>query len=204
MAFTFVFSLFPTALAAARESFRENLSSAWGIRDREGLMELIGRMTLHGHNDSFQEAAAIAQSLSEEDMGALLAVSSETDRYMWPYTKYLAEKWGDKGILAWDLFRISNLVQWGYTAGYISYEEALTLLEPAAVKLSESFSSWDEAYENYLDGYHWWERSDARGQDIWQTERGKLYQGMKADPKLDGLFDDSLFETGVIPLPEKP
>ena len=31
--------------------------------------------------------------------------------YMFPYTKALGEKWGERGILCWDLFRMSNLVQ---------------------------------------------------------------------------------------------
>lgn len=178
-------------------------SNAWNISNRDTLIYTLLSMTTEEHGSAFREMAEDAR-LRAEGGTAVSEASGSWPSYMWEYTAYLDEKWGPRGLLAWDLFRISNLVQWGYTAGYISYEEALTLLEPAAVKLSESFSSWDEAYENYLDGYHWWERSDARGQDIWQTERGKLYQGMKADPKLDGLFDDSLFETGVIPLPEKP
>lgn len=51
---------------------------------------------------------------------------------------------------------MSNLVQFGYEAGYVTYEEALVLLEPAAKRLQASFSSWRRAYENYLDGYGWW------------------------------------------------
>ena len=209
---------------AARESFRKNLSSAWGIQDREGLIELIGRMTHHGHNDSFQEAAAIAQSLSEEDMGALMSVSGQTDPYMWPYTKYLVEKWGDKGILAWDLSRMSNLVQWGYMAGYLTYEEALEQVRPAAELAFATFSSWEEFYENYLEGYAWWARIDVasylQGQALLQQQsgwtvpgweggtdaqlaklpRGFYYLRLKSTPAWAAVLDNTLFETGVIGL----
>ena len=120
---------------------------------------------------------------------------------MFPYTKQLSEKWGDRGILCWDLFRMSNLVQWGYLAGYVTYPEALALLEPAAKLLRENFSSWDEAYENYLDGYQWWLQIDGRKTDVWKTERGQAYLELKKDPNFGPLFDNTLFQTGVIPVP---
>lgn len=82
-----------------------------------------------------------------------------------------------------------------------SLAEALALLEPAAQLLRENFSSWDEAYENYLDGYNWWARNNVLGQDVWETDRGRLYREMKADPATAAIFNDSLFQTGVIPVP---
>lgn len=210
--------------AQARESFREDLASAWGIGSREDLMALIGRMTLHGHNDSFQEAAAIALSLSETELGTLTAASGETDRYMWPYTKYLAEKWGEKGILAWDLSRMSNLAQWGYMAGYLTYQEALEQVRPAAELAYTTFSSWEEFYENYLEGYAWWARIDVasylQGQALLQRQsgwitpgweggedaqlaklpRGFYYLKLKSTPTWSAVLDNRLFETGVIDL----
>lgn len=205
--------------------FRYQLELDWGIHDREELSAVISNMTFHGHNDSFQEAAAIANSLTDAEMEALIAQSSEVDAYMWPYTKALSEKWGDKGILAWDLFRMSNLAQWGYTAGYLTYAEALALVEPAATLLCETFSSWEEAYENYLWGSAWWERIDVEawgaGREKSRAEglieplddsvenaayldsfpRGSFYIDLLTDPETAALFDDTLFRDGVIGLP---
>lgn len=206
--------------------FRDSLQSDWSIHNREELIDTILSMTFYGHNASFQEAAAIVNSLTDAELEALIAQSGEVDAYMWPYTKALSEKWGDKGILAWDLFRMSNLAQWGYTAGYLTYAEALYLVEPAATLLCETFSSWEEAYENYLWGYAWWSRTDL---ETWRADRearraegklepldesvenaaywdsfprGDLYIKLRADPTTNALFDDSLFTTGVIGLPE--
>ena len=103
---------------------------------------------------------------------------------------------------AWDLFRISSLAQWGYLAGYVTYAEALELVEPAARLLCEDFSSWDDAYEDYLNGYTRWAGSYQPDQDVWQTERGLVYQQLKADPATAPIFDDTLFQTGIIGLPE--
>lgn len=156
------------------ERCRLTLSQSWDIDSREELIYTVCTMTLHGHNDSFLEEAA---------GGADAA------------TRRISARWGDRGILCWDLFRMSSLVQWGYVAGYVTYPEALALLEPAAALLSEHFSSWDEAYENYLDGYIWWSGSDA--ENPWDTGRGINYKAMSGSD----IFDDSLFHAGVVPVP---
>ena len=69
---------------------------------------------------------------------------------------YLGDKWGDRGIMAWDLFRIGTLVSWGYVGGFIEREEAYILMEPAVNLLKYHFSCWFEAVNNYLDGYLYW------------------------------------------------
>lgn len=176
------------------------LLDSWSINGRADLIETVCSMTFYGHNASFLEAAAIAEGLTDAEMESLIAQSSEVDAYMWPYTKQLSEKWGDRGILCWDLFRMSNLVQWGYTAGYLTYAESLALLEPAAAILQENFSSWDEAYENYLDGYHWWARENVLDTDVWETSRGQRYLRMKNGEDA-AIFDDSLFHKEIIPVP---
>lgn len=175
---------------------RNSLIRGWDINSREELIATVCSMTLHGHNDSFFEAVEVGNALTQTQYNEIISKGG-VDAYMFPYTKQLSEKWGDRGILCWDLFRMANLVQWGYTAGYVTYSEALALLEPAATLLRENFSSWDEAYENYLDGYNWWARNDVLNRDIWDTPRGRIYQRM-ADSE---IFDDALFETGVIPVP---
>lgn len=177
---------------------RETLSDSWGINNREDLIETIASMTFFGHNSSFLYDAALVNSLSASEYKKLLADAEGMDAYMWPYTKQLSEKWGDRGILCWDLFRMSNLAQWGYMAGYITYEEALALIEPAATLLCANFSSWNEAIENYLDGFNWWARLDVLDKDVWQTQRASLYK--KIQWQHSQILNDDLFQTGVLPL----
>lgn len=179
---------------------RYMLSGSWSIDSREELIETITRMTAHGHNDSFFEMVEVGNSLTTAQYNEIISRGG-VDAYMFPYTKQLSEKWGDRGILCWDLFRMSNLAQWGYLAGYVTYPEALALVEPAARLLKENFSSWDEAYENYLDGYNWWARNNVLDQDIWMTERGQAYLELKKDPEFGRFFDDALFQAGIIPVP---
>ncbi len=178
---------------------RAMLSDSWGIDSREDLIVTVCSMTYHGHNDSFFEAVEVGNSLTQAEYNEIISRGG-VDAYMFPYTKQLSEKWGDRGILCWDLFRMSSLLQFGYTAGYVTYAEVLALLEPAATLLCENFSSWEEAYENYLEGYNWWTRNDVLDKDIWSINRGNSYKSIVADKNYNTL-DDTLFQTGVIPVP---
>ena len=49
----------------------------------------------------------------------------------------------------------------------------------AAKKLDRTYSSWKDAYEDYLAGYCRW--AGLSTSDVWSTERGRLYQTMLAD-----------------------
>lgn len=181
------------------ERCRDMLSYSWDINSREDLILTVCSLVYHGHNDSFFEAVEVGNALTPAQYDEIISRGG-MDAYMFPYTKQLSEKWGDRGILCWDLFRMSSLVQFGYAAGYVTYAEALALLEPGATRLCENFSSWEEAYENYLEGYNWWARNDVLDKNIWETNRGSSY-GMIAADKQYNTLDDTLFETGVIPVP---
>lgn len=168
-----------TSLVTTTQLARSILLESWDIGSREELINTICQMTKAGHNSLFLE----------------IAKSADTDAY----TKAVYKKWGDRGILCWDLFRMSNLAQWGYEAGFITYCEALALVEPAVRRLQENFSSWEEAYENYLFGYCWWSGTGTADINIWETPRGRTYTRLKE--KYGELFDDELFKREIIGVP---
>lgn len=171
------------------------LEDSWDIHNREDLIETVCSMTFFGHNSNFLHDVGMIESMTPAEYQQLLKNAQGMDAYMFPYTKYLGEKWGQRGIMCWDLFRMSNLVQWGYTAGYLTYPEALALLEPAATLLHDNFKDWDEACENYLDGYNWWARENVGTKDPWTVTRGPyLKRLMQSYGK---VFDDSLFKAPV-------
>lgn len=184
----------------AYERARYLLSGSWGINSREDLIYTVCSMTVSGHNDDFLSDVQWINSMKSSEYQKILRNSTGMDKYMFPYTKQLGKKWGEQGILCWDLFRMSDLVQWGYMAGYITYPEALALLEPAAKRLQENFKNWDQAYNNYLDGYYWWAREDVLNKDPWASGRGLITSGML---ELYGprLLDDDLFKTPIQGVP---
>ena len=103
---------------------------------------------------------------------------------------------------AWNLLRVSHLAQWGYLTGYVTYYEALELVEPAAQKLAKDYSSWKAVYTDYLKGYCGW--AGLQVSNVWQSDRGLVYDELMADPDMAPFIDDTLFKTGVIALPGPP
>lgn len=177
-----------------RDLCREALSGTWGIQDREKLLETVEEILETGHDRDFQAAAKEVKNLSDREIARRTEKLSEVDQYMWPRTKALWKKWGKTGIRAWDLCRAAALAEWGYTAGYVTYPEALELLAPAVEELKESFDSWDEVYENFLESYYWCLREDLGDGTVWDTDLGMAWQYLKNSPDTRTLFDDSLFE----------
>lgn len=184
------------------ERCRNLLSGSWGSPNRESLLRQIKALLSYGHNSAFKHDYSIASALSQEDFDALLEQSNDLDRYMWRQVKQLGDKWGDTGIIAWDLMRVSHLVQWGYRSGYLTYAEAHALVEPAAKQLQQHFTSWDEAMENYLDGYAYWGRIDMTLADTKYQSRKAIYEQLKAEQAQNGiLYDDALWDAPLIPVP---
>ena len=64
--------------------------------------------------------------------------------------------YGDAAISAWDLSRVNTIMGFGYGAGYCTYEEAMDKCLEAAKKAQESFRSWEDFNQSYLNGYAYW------------------------------------------------
>lgn len=163
------------------------LGDSWGITSREELIDTIRSMTTDGNNPGFLADAKTLRDLTPKERGDLEAVYGD----IFTPTEELYAKWGDKGILAWDLFRISTLAQWGYTAGYLTYSEAMELTGPSVELLRNTFTSWEEAMENYVDGYLIWSGEYKSGIDTWQTRRGSACR--RTMEAYSQLFDDGFF-----------
>ena len=174
---------------------QEVLSESWGCEDRRDVRGVIRRMTDNGHNSGFVEAYDLLCSLSEEEYDELLETSTDIDVYMWPQTKLFGDYWGDKQIKAWDWFRMIHVAGWGYVAGYLELEETYELMVPIIDRLRGTFSSWEDATDNYMDGFAWWSRTDIS--DPWNQyeyrERMKIYAELKEYPPETTLFDPTLW-----------
>lgn len=95
---------------------------------------------------------------------------------------------------AWDLFRVAHIASWGYAAGYLTADEALGLIEPAAQKLQKDYVCWDDAYADWINGY----RVVFGGDTEECSLRQQIYTSLKEEQTMRGiLFDNSLFTTSL-------
>jgi len=173
---------------------------SWNCFNRNDLIEIIFSMTDQGHNGSFEKAFALVRLLSDDELEELVEMSEGPDIYMWPMTKELGEKWGDKGIKAWDWFRMMHLVGWGYVSEYFEIEEAYDLMIPIIERIRDTFDSWEDANENYMDGFAWWSCADLSDPDESYEYyiRMDIYENLKNDPPSVNLFNPILWP-GYVP-----
>ncbi len=58
---------------------------------------------------------------------------------------------GSHGIEAWDEGREITILRWGMGAGYISYDEAIKLIEPVVERIKANYVSWEDFTAHYID-----------------------------------------------------
>lgn len=178
------------------------LKSSWNINSRKELLAQIQLLLQTGDRKSFYQEAEDMAHMSEKDLKRAMKQLTGDLLIHYQMVQYNWETWKKNGLLAWDMCRISHLVQWGYIAGYLDNREAQALIEPAAKKLKAKFSSWEEVQNNWLDGYCLFADIDRKASHSDYTNRRALYEKLKAEQtKEDLLYDDSLFTSEITPIP---
>jgi hypothetical protein len=168
-----------------------SLLVGWEVSNREELVvQLAFLQGGFGHSIAFNNDVASIKALSRTDLTQLLSIAETENFYMLQQVVDWDKKWGNKSIYAWDWFRGGTLCAFGYLAGYLDLKEAYQLAEPFANNLRAVFSSWDEAVDNYMDGYAYWSRTDLRTPNTEYTRRVQLYKEMKEEQAVKGLLFD--------------
>lgn len=170
----------------------------WNIHNDNDLRNQINRLLDGSHNERFIYTYNEIRNLINEYSDDILSYIRHIGISEYNHVNLiieLSEYWGDRNIIGWDLFRIGTLVSWGYAAGFIEREEAYELMVPAINLLKENFSSWDEAANNYIDGFLWWLGPEGQRPFVNNykrySERIRIFNNLReANPY---LFDDALF-----------
>lgn len=177
------------------------LEQSWGIHNRKELLQQIQFLLQTGSRKEYLREAKEMDALSEKKLEK--AMKQLTGPLLIHYQQLQKnwETWGEDGLIAWDMCRISHLAQWGYIAGYLDGEEAQAMIEPAAQILKEQFTSWDDVIKNWLDGYAFSTGIDVEEPENDYDKRLAVYEDLQENQKEKGiLYDDSLFQTQLIPL----
>ena len=158
-----------------------------GIENRESLLSAVDLRDLGNTGNSEFVLIAMLQQIGVTELG----YTEQEAAYMLPYTKILLDKWQEKGIRAFDRFVVIQMVDAGYVAGFLTEREAIQLTSVYAEVLQHEFGNWDNAVENYLDGFAWNAKIDVREKDTVYVKMKKRYEEMKsadASPFQEELF----------------
>lgn len=177
------------------------LSGSWNINNRKDLLKQINKLLKTGDRKNYRKEAKEMNAMSKKQLKRAMKQLSGDLLIHYQMVQYNLETWQENGLLAWDMCRVSHLVQWGYVAGYLSREEAQALIEPAAVKLKEYFKNWEEVQNNWLDGFCLFANVDREAAGTDYTNRKALYQKLlESQDKDNPLYDDTLFTEEIIPV----
>ncbi|MDZ4837007.1 MAG: DUF1266 domain-containing protein [Candidatus Melainabacteria bacterium] len=130
---------------------RRTLKSYWGITNRDELLRMIESHSNNGHNQSWRELRKKLPQIP----------STDTTPKVKLMRKY-GDKFGDRGILAWDLSRNISLCRWGCAAGYIGKDEAFELMRPFAKRIQKAYSGWKQFVTEYFIGREFWNDAACR------------------------------------------
>jgi hypothetical protein len=134
----------------------ERFLQEWQYMKEMTLTEYIEEMTsdYDDYDDEYDDENT--DHLDEETV-----IDEETVNYYKIYFNLfhtIIENYGDRGILAWDLYRAMYLNAVSYTVGFYTYEESLNKSLLISKKIQENFNSWDDYMNNYSLGYQYWSR----------------------------------------------
>lgn len=177
------------------------LKNTWNIDSKKTLLKQVQRLLKTGDRTSYRAEAKEMKGMSKKNLKTAMKQLSGEYLYHYQMVQYNWKTWGKKGLLAWDMCRISHLAQWGYIADYLTLKEAQGIMEPAIKKIKENFSSWEEVQNNWLDGYCLFASIDRKAKNTDYTNRKSIYEKLKEEQK-EGelLYDDTLFQqplTGI-------
>lgn len=176
------------------------LSASWDIGSRKELLVQVQNLLTEGDRIAFRKEAKEMNAMSKKQLKTAMKQLSGDLLLHYQLVQYNWEKWKNKGLLAWDMCRISHLVQWGYVAGYLNREEAQALIEPAARRLQKDFASWEEVQNNWLDGFCLFAGIDPEASDTDYTNRKGLYERLvknEGEHKEKPLYDNNLFTEDI-------
>jgi hypothetical protein len=134
------------------------LSQWWTVNSREDLLKMLNWLQFQGHRYEFEQLGRRLDALTDGQFAILETLAQKHQQTLneLEITRKNHELLGQKGILAWDLVRYISLCRWGYHAGLLSETEAWDRILAAALRLQQTFDSWQDLQSNYLIGREYW------------------------------------------------
>jgi len=154
---------------------KEGLEGAWDIESKEDAIACIEWLRDEGHRVYYQEIISrlgMDPDARDEQLEAVFEDDAETAvGFADNLAECIAERSGDdfvpfdiknmeKGILAWDLGRMTVIVRMAYDVGYLDERTAWGYISAAYEMILKEYGSWKEVAAGYLIGRGMWGGGD--------------------------------------------
>lgn len=138
--------------------FRNQLSSGWGVNNREDCLEILQRLYFGLHDNVYLDLKYVLDSMTDKQIDEIMKDSktNDLDKARINFIKKYGKELDDRGIIGWDWSRMVSVTGWGYLAGYLTYEESNEIIMSVAQTIQMVFNSWDDIGLNYVRGYEFW------------------------------------------------
>jgi hypothetical protein len=124
----------------AKEDARELIGDSWDIESSAGARDALKFLFETGHRADYA-AKRVASKISKKEAKFIKAHDVEL---------------GARGLLAWDLGRVSFVAGKSYLAGFLSEADAWKACLDAARQLQKAYTSWEQHGRHYLLGREFW------------------------------------------------
>lgn len=136
-------------------------------------------------------------NLTNENDHELFGGDLKTSQVSVGNREMLSEFWGVKtkkdlmsrledlydGASAWDFVRMIWIASCGYLADYLSYDEAIHSCTSAGRALQRLYNSFDEMFDDYMQGYIRWSGDDPEDEESEAWKRMEIYKWLKSLPR---------------------
>lgn len=133
-----------------------DLEDSWGLHNRHELLEMLRRMTDHGHAADLQPAYWQWERCLPSEWQALLHRLSPQDVALHEFASRTYGECGSGGIHAWDLGRMGFLLRCSVLNGWLDPLDSLWLHSRLAVRARYYYRSWNQYVAGFLAGRAYW------------------------------------------------
>ena len=133
---------------------KELLRDSWNINNYDELIETFYSLEDYGHSGVYKTLSDLIDKYPGKTPVQIASIERlsilDTTRLHFVYdTRNLL---GKHGIEAWDEGREITILRWGISAGYISSEEAMSLIEPVIKRIRQNYTYFEDYICHYIMG----------------------------------------------------
>lgn len=128
------------------------LDKWWGIRKRADLLRTLKWLETKGHRTRYNLIMQSFSRMGDDEFKQSLGKADLSTIVMLTEVRTYSRAHPGQSINAWDYCRYISLCRWGYSAEFLTADEAWQMIMPIARRLQKRFSSWESLGRNYMHG----------------------------------------------------